>query len=355
LFGHQEVVTNTSLKMIAEMHLSPFDRYLQSGNQQAFATVVREHLPLVHSAALRLTRDAGLAEEVTQTVFIRLAALSQGLPGGLTLTAWLHRVTRSVSIDMIRAETRRRRRESTAAATFAGEGREESAASFAWEQISPVIDEVVARLPAADRELVLSRFFAGCSHAAMAAALGLSEDAVRMRLKRAVEKMRGLLERRGIVTSSALLALCLPAHAASAVPERLHAAVLAVAVRPPAPFGGFARLTAAVRKEVLIGAAGLAAVFAAVAVACSPPSAGMAATGEKIPLPALSPLPPPPGNDPAATLLELKQATASKSGASPLLSVPSDDDPAFRLPPAGRQLEVVLKQEASCGRSLLLS
>ncbi|MDB6077554.1 MAG: polymerase, sigma-24 subunit, subfamily [Akkermansiaceae bacterium] len=348
--------------MIAEMHLSPFDRYLQSGNQQAFATVVREHLPLVHSAALRLTRDAGLAEEVSQTVFIRLAALGNGLPKGLTLPVWLHRVTRSVSIDMIRTETRRRRRETTAAATFAGEGGGASAAPFAWEKISPVIDEVIARLPAADRELVLSRFFTGCSHAAIAATLGLSEDAVRMRLKRAVEKMRGLLERRGIVTSSALLALCLPAHAAPVVPDGLQTAVLKVLAVHPLPTSGWLiRLTAAARKEILIGAGALSALAAVVLVALavarpfSHPSVAPAVsktTREVIPAPPLSP----PADDPAAALLELKQATASKSGPPLLLSAPVEDDPAFRLPPAGRQLEVVLRrQEPASARSVLLS
>lgn len=353
--------------MIAEMHLSPFDRYLQSGDQQAFALVVREHLPLVHAAALRLTRDAGLAEEVSQTVFIRLAALRGGLPAGLTLAAWLHRVTRSVAIDMIRSETRRRQRETTAAATLAGDGPEEGAESFAWERISPVIDEVVARLPATDRELVLSRFFSGCSHAAIANTLGLSEDAVRMRLKRAVEKMRGMLQRRGIATSSALLALCLPVHAAPTVPTGLQDAVLASAFRapPPSASGWFARLISSASRPAIIlpaagGLAALAAVIVAVAAHGSSRPAAITAANHEIPPAAESQAhlsaPPlsPPAEDPAAAL-ERERATASKSGATPLPIAPVEDDPVFRQRPGGRQLEVTLKPETAPARQILLS
>jgi RNA polymerase sigma factor (sigma-70 family) len=216
-----------SMKIVPS-HSELLERYLASRDQAAFAELAGAHLGLIYSAALRITRSPDLAEEVAQTVLIKLAALHRPLPARVTLEVWLHRVTRSAAIDLVRSEERRRQRESAAAAL----ADDASASARHWEQISPVIDEVIGQLPARDRELILARFFSGSSHGSMARTLGMSEDAVRMRLKRAMEKMRVLLERRGIATSAALLALCLPAHAASPVPSTILTKIPRLALLP---------------------------------------------------------------------------------------------------------------------------
>lgn len=212
-------------------HAELLEQFLATRDQRAFAELAGAHLGLVYAAALRITRAADLAQEVSQTVLIKLASL-QRLPG-VSLQVWLHRITRSAAIDLVRAEERRRRRESVAA-TLAEDTTDAPDADSLWVKISPLIDEVIAQLPARDRELILSRFFSDCSHGSTARTLGMTEDAVRMRLKRAMDKMRVLLERRGITTSAALLALCLPARASSPLPLGLLAQVSQVSVPPPA-------------------------------------------------------------------------------------------------------------------------
>jgi RNA polymerase sigma factor (sigma-70 family) len=80
------------------------------GAEAAFAMLVRRHVDLVYAAALRHTRDPGLADDVTQAVFIVLTKKVRRLRRHSTLAGWLILVTRYVARAAIRARTRRRRR-----------------------------------------------------------------------------------------------------------------------------------------------------------------------------------------------------------------------------------------------------
>jgi RNA polymerase sigma factor (sigma-70 family) len=200
-------------------------RFLSTGDQPPFAELVRRHLGLVHAAAVRITNRPALAEEVSQVVFAKLAGLSSPLKPELSLVVWLHRTTRSAAIDVVRVETRRQRREEIAAAQLAM-----NEPSIPWERIAPVLDDVLDKLPPEERHAVLSCYFEGQSLAEVAGPLGLTEDALRMRVKRSLEKIRVLLQRRGITTTASALALVLPAHAlATPVPAGLAASLAAKA------------------------------------------------------------------------------------------------------------------------------
>src|SRR6185312_12627455 len=92
--------------------------YAKAKSQDAFTEIVRRHLNLVYSAALRQVRSPQLAEEVAQSVFTDLARaagkLSSATGRSPVLTAWLYQVTRRTAIDVIRKESRRRLREQIA-------------------------------------------------------------------------------------------------------------------------------------------------------------------------------------------------------------------------------------------------
>jgi RNA polymerase sigma factor (sigma-70 family) len=201
-----------------------FRIFLTTGEESPFAELVRRHLGLVHSAAMRITCQPGLAEEVSQLVFIKLARVRSPLATGLSIVTWLHRTTRSTAIDLVRAETRRRKREITAAAL----AMEQTA--IPWDEISPILDDVINKLPEDERHAVLCRFFEGQSHADIARSLGLSQDAVRMRASRALEKIRTMLGKKGITTTASALALALPSHVFAAPPIGLPSTVASTAL-----------------------------------------------------------------------------------------------------------------------------
>src|SRR5215831_16680293 len=85
--------------------------YARNRCESSFSELVHRHIDLVHSTALRILRDTSLAEDVTQRVFLALAQHSVKMQERLSLTGWLHETTRNVSINAVRSEERRRRRE----------------------------------------------------------------------------------------------------------------------------------------------------------------------------------------------------------------------------------------------------
>jgi RNA polymerase sigma factor (sigma-70 family) len=209
------------------------ERFIVQHDEVAFRALVGRHLDLVHAVAKRVTASEDHARDVAQATFVRLAQRAALVPRDVSLTAWLHRTCRSLAIDLVRAEMRRKQRESIAIS----HGAMNDSSDIDWRRLAPVIDELVDALSAADRELVLAKYYRNESHASIASRLGLTEVNARQRAARALEKLRVLLGRRGIATSAAALATVLPAHAIIPAPASLALAVSSAAsgVIPAAP------------------------------------------------------------------------------------------------------------------------
>jgi RNA polymerase sigma factor (sigma-70 family) len=209
-------------------------RFAWDNAQDAFAEIVRRHLNLVYSAALRQVRSPQLAEEIAQSVFGDLARVaatpSSPLRGSdasspQTLTPWLYAVTRRTAIDVIRKESRRRLREQIAV-----EMNNMNATADDWEQIAPLLDDAMAALDEADRSAVLLRYFENKSLREVGEALGASEDAAQKRVSRAVEKLREFFSSQKITVGAGGLAVLISANAVQSAPIGLAAAISAAAV-----------------------------------------------------------------------------------------------------------------------------
>jgi len=194
-------------------------QYANQGDELAFTEVVRRHTDLVYSIALRLTRDAALAQDTTQNVFTKLAQAAKVLCGYPTPIGWLHTITRHTAINAIRAEARRRAREHE---SFTMQNIS-SHSTENWEQLGPILDEAVSRLRERDRQAVLLRFFNGLSHQEVGTVLGLTENSAQKCVDRALEKLRRQFARRGVTVSSALLATTMGANSVQAAPVGLAA------------------------------------------------------------------------------------------------------------------------------------
>ncbi len=201
-------MSNTDLELLA--------RYTRHRAEDAFAEIVRRHLALVHSAALRQVRSPQLAEEVAQSTFLKLAHHARQLASDTILSAWLYQVTRREAIDVVRREARRQMREQ-----IATEMNAMNATAADWTHIEPLLDEAMHALDETDRAAVLLRYFENKSLREVGQALGASENAAQKRLTRAVEQLREFFAQGGVTVGASGLAVVISANAVQAAPVGL--------------------------------------------------------------------------------------------------------------------------------------
>ena len=192
-------------------------QYARTRSEAAFAELVRRHVNPVYSAALRqVNGDAHLAQDVAQTVFTDLARKAAALARRGTLTGWLYTSAHFAAAKIVRTENRRRNREEQ----YMREPIPETAPEPDWEKLRPVLDQAMHELKEPDRDAILLRYFENRPFAEIGAQSGLNENAARMRVERALEKLRASLTKRGIATATALASV-ISANAVQIAPAGL--------------------------------------------------------------------------------------------------------------------------------------
>ena len=236
--------------------------YTRCGSSAAFTELVQRHLPLVYHAARRHTPHRHLAEDIAQEVFTLLARKASALTDHPSLVGWLYSTTRRTALHMIRRETNRRSREQTLAALDASNPPSQSAPD--WARLEPLLDESLHALKPADRDALLLRFFENHAFSEIGRRLALSEDAARMRVDRALEKLRTLLQSRGFSSTSAVLSLALTTHSSAALPTGLVTTISTSALASASLSPGLLATTAKLllmTKVQLTAASGLLALL----------------------------------------------------------------------------------------------
>jgi len=208
-------------------------QYSEEHSETAFATLVERYVNLVYSTALRRAGSAPAAEEITQAVFILLAKKADSLGGKTVLSGWLYHTAQLTAANFLRGEIRRQQREREAhMQSILNEPPTET-----WMQIAPLLEDAMARLGTRDRDAIVLRFFENKNLREVGAAIGTSEDAAKVRVNRALEKLRKMFAKRGVNSTTSVIAGAITAHSVHAAPAVLTKTIFAVAIAKGATAG----------------------------------------------------------------------------------------------------------------------
>jgi len=193
--------------------------FTEKGDQQAFCEIVRRYAGMVFAVCRRILNDRARAEEVSQETFFRLMTRPQSV--SQSVGGWLHRAATRLAVDERRSETSRRRREAEVARE-AQEITEAQETGVRWRDISPHIDEALARLPDQSRLLLIRHFLEGKQQQELAREAGVSAATISRRIKLAADELRRALRDRGVDVMPAALITLWAKHAIEVVPPTLQ-------------------------------------------------------------------------------------------------------------------------------------
>jgi RNA polymerase sigma-70 factor, ECF subfamily len=161
---------------------------IKQRDPQAFEQLYDAHHQLVYGVAFRMLADRPAAEDLTQSVFLKVWNAPELFRGG-NFAAWLVRVTRNRALDMLRSRSARAESELPEALP-----ENETLEDLAFARIDAQrVREALAGLPAEQREPIELGFFGGITHEEIARRSGTPLGTIKTRIRSGLRKLRSTL------------------------------------------------------------------------------------------------------------------------------------------------------------------
>lgn len=282
----------------------------------ALETLLQHHAAWLYAAARRQLPDRHMAEDVTQAVLLLFVRKLPTLKDHPNLGGWLFTTLR-YCIAAARRQSANQRHHEQEAARMRSESHT-PADQADWDHLRPHLDAAVASLNASDRHAILLRYYELRPVIDVARLLGISEEAAKKRLQRAVERLRDKLASRGVTTTAAALSATLAAQTLDAAPAAivqtaLHAATATVPAAIASNAASMMFWAPIKIAAVIILAAGLTTVSALVITAHASADRSTTALATPAPTPQIA----------AQTPQIIRQKTAAALRSKPLANLRS--------------------------------
>ncbi len=160
-------------------------REAQQGSERALAQLYSAHWPRAHRAAYLVVHDAAAAEDVAQDAFLAAVDALDRFDRRRPFAPWLHRIVVNRALDWARREALRRK---------VGEAEDQPDAEAAPAGIGGELMEALAQLPPEQRAVVVLRHLLEYTPGEIARMLELPRGTVNSRLRRALDRLRDLIE-----------------------------------------------------------------------------------------------------------------------------------------------------------------
>jgi RNA polymerase sigma factor (sigma-70 family) len=215
------------------------ERFLTRREPAAFEALLARHGPMVLRVCRSLLTDAHAVEDAFQATFLVLLRRAASIRRRELLANWLYGVAHRVARRARAGALRREARERDGVDVLPAKPTDDPEA----RDLSRVLHEELDRLPAKYRAPLILCYLQGMTQAEAAEELGSTPGAVRGRLERARQRLRGRLARRGVGLPAGVLAAALAKEAEATVPPSLVTRILSTAGRTAAGEAGGCGLT----------------------------------------------------------------------------------------------------------------
>jgi len=195
-------------------------QYTETRNEEAFAALLKRHLPLVYATALRICQEPNAAEDVAQLVFILLGRKASSLKPSGALASWLYQTTVFKARKYREKEERRHRLEQKLEHGL-DQDRSAPSTELDWLEIRPLLDSACESLKTEEKDVLILRFLEQLPFKKVGEILEISEDAARKRSSRAILKLSEWFGGREIYCTEDALNKTISASAIVAVSPQL--------------------------------------------------------------------------------------------------------------------------------------
>jgi RNA polymerase sigma-70 factor (ECF subfamily) len=158
------------------------------GDTESFTELCRRYYPAMVAIADSITGDRDLAEDVAQTAFAKAAVKLPQIRNVKKFPGWLAVICRNAARDLSRSENSRQKIDEPS----------NTATKTNSDDSAEIVREALNKLSARGKEIIYLRFYDGLSYEQISSVLGISEQAINGRLRRAKRKMAQYIKRHGM-------------------------------------------------------------------------------------------------------------------------------------------------------------